>query len=437
MSSIKNISRLCLIAAAAGLAACGGSDNNFQDIKIGEMLSIEVSDSLGNIDERSFKVHGVTTEGALVDIEDDKLIPGKQVLIAYDEPNASTDSTEVKEFHQAIWKSIASYFGTDSYDDVIDQIGDFNLDLETLYLDYKKSNLNIDEYFSFYEEIDKFIFFEDQDSTEEELMHFLQNANANPRILLDVLSTQEMTWRNLLELLSERKQSFANLEASYNLWSKEQAAPDLSKFLASYINSTAFVIDNSAEKKMPRLSSYTSASAAGDASIDAGGASAVNNGIAIAKMVWQFIKDNKPEIDAKNFGTSALSDKDTNPMNYYGSKFSRPDQTRTTIKFKNKVKGVVAETTFSLSGHYGAEHASIPGQWVPSVSFIVDEAKASWGQKLNMSAQVMNIANAGQRLNPIPEFMIVATSNNKNFLYNRMDVKSYLINGASGVEMLK
>jgi hypothetical protein len=157
-------------------------------------------------------------------------------------------------------------------------------------------------------------------------------------------------------------------------------------------------------------------------------------GLAVAKFVWQLVKDNKPIATADGAFTDILSSQDKEPLNY---QYARNDSSsQYTWKIVDSLFGwVLVECKFRVRCTYHATHPDIPGHYVPSLYVDFNKINLKWPFSLDGTAFLSNVSNlGGTDANPQADILVDVDAHNFAESFSRS--WSFRVTGLDGVRRL-
>ncbi|WP_306553924.1 hypothetical protein [Acidovorax sp.] len=397
----KNI--LCAALAAALLSACGGSDDGDNENKLapGDEFTTELSLDDTLTETSTYRVYGLSNSGQLVangdDLASEGLIPIEisRINAETKAADAVTDVAAIQAFVPQLWAELSKRHATLDASKLAQEVHDLDISLATIYTDYLNSGLSLPEFVDFYETLDAHPTLDKTGKVEAELTQFLSNTQITPRQLLDVLNAHGSTWQQFLTLMASRQDDFNSLYEKYG-----QAATDISSFVQAYLQPQTKVLKNA------------------------------KVAIEVAKLVWDVIKNNRPETVATGAFTSVYASGDSNWDNYDQAKSGASQAV--TIKSKNLFTMTLTEVRFALTGYYGAKHPSIGGHWLPLVNVDVQHVYAFLSWKVNAKASVTLPVNMGTVADPNPEMPVFMQISESGLFQNDTINYEFRANGKDG-----
>lgn len=492
MNAFQPTCRLGALAAAiALLVACGGGDDTSPTapteptaLSVGDRYSVEVQVGNQPASSEHFRVYGITQAFDLVTTDTGKLIPGALVPLpdATGGKQTTASAAEAAAEMNALMEKIkalleaqrdldqvrsttvpirqrASAEADLAYGTVL-ELADLDTDVRAIVADLVRSRLTPAQYVAFFQALDEVPHFAAMDDAEGQLIAFFdgveeaeQKASCNninnpgckgPQFLpfeetaesswdtaavapgqtelLAALSARGLSWRDFLDTMATRGEHFDHLQLRYQAWaatrSPVQAGNPFQPFLADYLaDATA---TESAQREAPR---------------NAAGAGAVIQGIgSLLSTGWDIIKSSRPVVDAASTQNFVLATDDNNPMHYANAK---PGHTDTiTVKFTSP--GVTwAEAQFSLDGYFNADHATLPGRWMPQLNFEVEKASAKPSISLNVRANVTAVVNVGTHAAPMPQADVRVDVTQGSLFNSKLKKVWFRAHGADGFSVTK
>ncbi len=335
-------------------------------------------------------------------------------LIKPQAADPSLDPASMVVFAEELVAALRRYYPKASVRDVAFELGDFDRSLEDVYVDYKNSGLtSLDAYVGFFEAMDDFFTPEDV-TVESGIMDFLRLSGMGVGDFLTVLQGQDLTWEQLLTVMKARGVSFTMLYQGYS-----SSLQPLGSYLSAFVHGKKASV---ASLKHP----------AGDPATDAAkvAVEAAKLGLDVAKFAWEIIKDGRPVTKAEGAYTSILSVKDKNYENYgYAVNGTSAE---VDYEGKNLFTMTLFHAKFRVDGYYKAANPSVPGYWMPSVAFKVDESFAAFTWNLNAGAAITSAANLASPAAPEPEIQIVANVQANGWFQSFTKSFAFHANGRTG-----
>lgn len=423
---MKSAQFLLTLVSAAVLTACGGGSDG-DTLKVGDTYSVMVRDGGELVLDESRLVYAVTTDGTLTqDPNAGNHLPGAFVTLAT-AVDVDTQGTaapvigvEVLEpFLRSLWGELVKHYGVAKPEAVWAQIDDQDQELAIIYLDFKRSGLDIAGYVDFYAVLDQHMVAEFGDNAEQHVLEWLYAADVTQSQLLSVLAAQGQTWDSFVATMVARGDSFQGLQIRWD--NRDPADQNFEAYLVNYLSPPPLVTKADPVTEAAKVA-----------------VEAAKLKLEIAKFVWQVIKDNRPtiETDTEAGKTSILSIADGNFANYEYAKLGESKLKEivvcTRIPFTNKCLKDWAKVSFQLSGTYNASNSAAPGHWVPSVSLDVPNVWAFAGQKVNVSAAVSKISNLGGKNDVLPYMEITAEMKVQGNITSDVIRQRFAVHGRDG-----
>ncbi|OYY74712.1 MAG: hypothetical protein B7Y40_03825 [Gammaproteobacteria bacterium 28-57-27] len=325
----------------------------------------------------------------------------------------AVDQASMVVFTEELVAAIRKHYTDASSRDAALQLGDFDMPLEDVYAEYKSSGLSsVDAFVAFFEAMDAN--FPDYVSAEGDIENFLDLTGMNIAAFLGVLDSKGITWPQLLAAMKAQGATFTTLYQGY----------------ASSLDSLGTFISEFVQGKTAKAASM--ARPLGDPVTDAAkvAVEAGKLGLDVAKFAWEIIKDARPVTKADGAYTSILSVKDKNYENYGYS----VSGTSAVVDYegKNLFTMTLFHAKFRIDGYYNAANPSVPGNWMPSVAFKVDESFAGLTWNLNAGAAITSAANLASSAAPEPEIQIVANVQANGWFQSFTNSFTFYANGRTG-----
>lgn len=415
------------------LGGCGGGDDSALPVqnsqpKAGELLSATTKVDGIEVIKETYRYYAVDDSGRLVaeakpeneNAPHISLLESRQIsplpVMSIQAMAVQTDNLEpinmadTQAFVENLLAALRVHYPNLSKLDLMHQLGDYDQSLEDLRADQMKSGLgSLKEFVEFYEAIDLYL---NNENDEAQADHFLELSGLNVGQFLTLLEKSGVTWAELLAAMKSQNIGFTSL---YNLYAS--SLESLEVFIPN------FVRGKSAATPM-LLASLQVGSAAGVA-VDAG-----KLGLKVAKFAWEIIKDNRPTTTAEGAYTSVLSIKDDSYENYG---YSTPGSS-SVIDFhlENLYNFTIIQAKFKVEGYYKAANPKVPGYWMPSIAFKVDEAYAAFTFNVNAGAAITSAANMASPSAPEPEIQIVAKVTGSGLFQSYVKSYTFYANGRTG-----
>ncbi len=418
------------------LAGCGGSADiqpaaSSDTPQAGEPLYVSMKVDGQEVLSETYRYYALTDSGRLVaearpenaQLPHIALRESRQVKpmsVAYKNAGlmtlaaaAETDPASMVVFTEELVAALRNYYAGASSRDAAFQLGDFDQPLEDVYSEYKASGLtSVDAFVAFYEALDAHL--PEDVSAEGDVENFLDLTGMNISGFLETLDRQGITWPMLLAAMQAKGATFTTLYQDY----------------ASSLKPFGVFISGFVASKTAHVASV--AHPAGDPATDAAkvAVEAAKLGLDVAKFAWEIIKDARPVTKADGAYTSILSVKDKNYENYGYSVSGTSAEVD--YEGKNVFTMTLFHAKFRVDGYYKAANPSVPGYWMPSVAFKVDESFAALTWNLNAGAAITSAANLASPAAPEPEIQIVANVQANGWFQSFTNSFTFYANGRTG-----
>ncbi|MDD2892962.1 MAG: hypothetical protein PHF20_03440 [Halothiobacillaceae bacterium] len=323
------------------------------------------------------------------------------------------DPASMVAFTEELIAAIRKHYTDASSHDAALQLGDFDMPLEDVYDEYKHSGLSsLDAFVAFFEAMDAN--YPDYVSAEGDIENFLDLTGMNIAGFLSVLDSQGITWPQLLAAMKTQGATFTSLYQDY-----ASSLDPLGSFLSEFVRGKTA---QAASMARPLADPVTDAA---KVAVEAG-----KLGLDVAKFAWEIIKDARPVTKADGAYTSILSIKDKNYENYGYS----VSGTSAVVDYEGKslFTNTLFHAKFRIDGYYNAANPSVPGNWMPSVAFKVDESFAGFTWNLNAGAAITSAANRASAAAPEPEIQIVANVQANGWFQSFTNSFTFYANGRTG-----
>lgn len=334
-------------------------------------------------------------------------------LIMLQATDPAIDQASMVVFVEELVAAIRKHYTGASSRDVALQLGDFDMPLEDVYDEYKNSGLgSVDAFVAFFEAMDAN--YPGYVSAEGDIENFLDLTGMNIAAFLAVLNNQGITWPQLLSAMKAQGATFTTLYHDY-----AKSLDIIETFLLEFAQGKMV---KAASMARPLANPVTDAA---KVAVEAG-----KLGLEVAKFAWVIIKDARPVTTAEGAYTSILSAKDKNYENYGYS----VNGTSAVVDYfgKSLFGNTLFQAKFRIDGYYNAANSSIPGYWMPSVAFKVDESFAGITWNLNAGAAITSAANLASPVAPEPEIQIVANVQVNGWFQSYTDSFTFYANGRTG-----
>jgi len=421
---------------AMALAGCGGDgvilpEQNPQP-KAGEPLFVTTKVNGKEVIKETYKYYAVNDSGRLVaepkpEYESSPhiaLLESRQItpmsVVNIHAMTVQTDNlepinmAETRVFIEDLLAALRVHYPTLSMQDLVRQLGDFDQSLEAIRAEYMQSGLgSIQQYVDFYEAIDL-----GGENDEAEADQFLALAGFNGLNIaqfLGVLKTAGVSWPELLAAMKRQNVSFTSL---YNLYAI--SLKPLEVFIPKFVQGKKATV--SMLLVTPQADPVTDAA---KVAVEAG-----KLGLDVAKFAWEIIKDARPKTTAEGAYTTVLSVKDKSYENYGYS--TQGSSAVVDYEGKSLFTNTLFHAKFKVDGYYKATNPNIPGYWLPSIAFKVDESFAAFTWNLNAGAAITSAANLASPAAPEPEIQIVANVQANGWFQSFTNSYTFYANGRTG-----
>jgi hypothetical protein len=399
---------LALAAAATLLSACGGGGTDAASmVAPGETFSTDLTVGGRLVEQTQYRIYGTSKSGELVTTKDnlasDAFIPIKIAQTRFEDGQVTKAAAAVvseetlRSFFPQLWQALAQHYGISDPALIANEVHDLDIPLDSIYLDYQASGLNLAGFIDFYEALDEFPALASIEMTESDLSSLLESSNTSPAQLLSALVTQQRSWRDFLRTMVARGDDFSRLHDLH-----QRSGLTLTDFALRYVQQP----QNASTKAVPA-------------------------GVAVAKFVWDVIKDNRPTTVNDGAFSRVLSTRDDDWEKYARAKEGSSEVVE--LKVKGRIPlFTLYETRFALTGYYDARHSGFAGHWMPLVNMDVLEMYAIFGWKLNAKAKLTQPVNIGTEEAPIPEMPVTMEINQSGVVRNMTNKYTFKANGQKG-----
>lgn len=418
---------------ALALAGCGGGETILPapdpQPKAGDPLYVTTKVDGKEVIKETYKYYAVNDSGRLVaepkSGEENEphiaLLESRQItpmsVVNIHAMTVQTDSldpinmAETQVFIEDLLAALRVHYPSMSMQDLVHQLGDLDQSLEAIHAEYMKSGLgSIQKFVDFYEVIDL-----GGDNDEAEAGQFLELSGLNIAQFLDKLKTAGVSWVELLTAMKNQKVGFIKLYNSY-----ASSLKSLEVFIPEFVqgkNATAAML-----LVTPKADPVTDGAKVA--------VEAAKLGLDVAKFAWEIIKDARPKTTAEGAYTSVLSVKDKSYENYGYS--TQGSSAVVDYEGKNLFTMTLFHAIFKVDGYYKATNQNIPGYWLPSIAFKVDESFAALTWNLNAGAAITSAANMASPSAPEPEIQVVANVQANGWFQSFTNSFTFYANGRTG-----
>lgn len=418
------------------LAGCGGSSDTSSTEtstpQAGDPLYVSMKIDGQEILSETYRYYALTDSGRLVAeakaenaqlphiaLRESRQVKAMSVaylnagLITLQAADPVVDQASMVVFTEELVSAIRKHYTGASSSDAALQLGDFDMPLEDVYDEYKNSGLgSVDAFVAFFEAMDAN--YPDYVSAEGDIENFLDLTGMNVAGFLGVLDSQGITWPQLLAAMKAQGATFTTLYQGY-----ASSLDSLGTFISEFVQGKTA---KAASMAHPLADPVTDGA---KVAVEAG-----KLGLDVAKFAWEIIKDARPVTKADGAYTSILSAKDKNYENYGYS----VNGTSAVVDYEgqNLFTMTLFHAKFRIDGYYNATNPSVPGNWMPSVAFKVDESFAALTWNLNAGAAITSAANLASSAAPEPEIQIVANVQANGWFQSFTDSFTFYANGRTG-----
>ena len=230
-----------VMAVVAALVGCGGSGSDNpppEKLPLGEVLTFGSVAQDGSTQEQHYLVHGVSAAGDLVAHDANGLLPDQWIALPLETaqtPESDPQIAVLRGFYKQLWQAIASH--RKGSPDIAAEIDAYETDIGTLYADFQRSGFaTVTDYVAFYEQAGEHPFFDGQEALEEQLLTFFYATGWSQGAWLQALRNRQWDWPRFLDLMAQRKQTFADLLAQHQTW-RQDGAFSVDEFVMRYVGS--------------------------------------------------------------------------------------------------------------------------------------------------------------------------------------------------------
>jgi hypothetical protein len=424
---------ILLSSMAMALAGCGGDSVILPEQnpkpEAGEPLFVTTKVDGKEVIKETYKYYAVNDSGRLIaepkpeyeNAPHIALLESRQItpmsVVNIHAMTVQTDNlepinmAETRVFIEDLLAALRVHYPTLSMQDLVRQLGDFDQSLEAIRSEYMKSGLgSIQQFVDFYEAIDL-----GGENDEAEADQFLEQSGLNIAQFLDKLKVAGVSWDALLAAMKSQNIGFTGLFNSY-----ASSLESLEVFIPKFVQGKKATVS--------MLLVTPQADPATDAAKVA--VEAAKLGLDVAKFAWEIIKDARPKTTAEGAYTSVLSVKDKSYENYGYS--IQGSSAVVDYEGKNLFTMTLFHAIFKVDGYYKATNPNIPGYWLPSIAFKVDESFAGLTWNLNAGAAITSAANMASASAPEPEIQVVANVQANGWFQSFTNSFTFYANGRTG-----
>jgi hypothetical protein len=321
------------------------------------------------------------------------------------------NTAETKVFIEDLLAGLRVHYPSMSMQDLVHQLGSLDQSLEAIRTEYMKSGLgSIQQFVDFYEAIDL-----GGENDEAEADQFLELCGLNIAQFLSTLKTTGVSWVELLAAMKSQHVGFINLYNSY-----ASSLESLEVFIPEFVHGKKVTV--SMLFVTPQADPVTDGAKVA--------VEAAKLGLDVAKFAWEIIKDARPKTTAEGAYTSVLSVKDKSYENYGYS--TQGSSAVVDYEGKNVFTMTLFHAIFKVDGYYKATNPNVPGYWLPSIAFKVDESFAALTWNLNAGAAITSAANMASPSAPEPEIQVVANVQANGWFQSFTNSFTFYANGRTG-----
>ncbi|MDD3609288.1 MAG: hypothetical protein PHI49_06015 [Halothiobacillaceae bacterium] len=395
------------------LAGCGSEDSVYQP-KAGDKIFTTVAVDGREVQKETYKYYALTDSRRLVDDPSLVAAGAPQIAILESRENKQlplvmqsahmvsirgavdeVDHAAVIGFVEELIYELGNHYPSHSIHELAWEFADLDESPEGLYKEYMASGLpDVKSYVAFYETVDAHYSnsIKSYSDMESDLRDFMMMNDLTIAYFGSVLERLGEGFSSLYAELQRRGMSVFDLDEQYR-----QSGMRFPDFLAKFFGKTS---------AMQGEFAYISSDVGSKGGAAEVGVEAAKLGLKVAKFAWEIIKDGRPKTTAEGAYTTILSVKDGSYENYeYAVRGESPVVSYTG---KNLFGMTLYDAQFKLDGAYKATHPSVPGYWMPSVAFKVENAFAGFTWNLNAGAAITSAVNRASASAPEPEIQVVA-----------------------------
>ncbi len=160
--------------------------------------------------------------------------------------------------------------------------------------------------------------------------------------------------------------------------------------------------------------------------------------IAVGKKIWDIIQANKPVATTDFKSTISVLPRlqgDRIEMDEMGG-WSIPVVKSYRLTLKNLYGSEVISFTYSLLFQHSGNYNGV-GQYLHSVKIVGSEVAVSWGFTFDAKSELVSIANAGTKANPIGSAVFQVTYKGKSMLKEVQGTNLFYVDGAGKFQKLQ
>jgi|GEM_PF-2214154 len=439
---MKHIKTSLLGASVAILlSGCGGDSAEIlpmaspQDYKpkAGDPLYTSLKVDGQEIQKETYRYYAINDSGRLVaEAKEENAnqphitllenVESKPMSVAFKNANVFTPTmistpgkAEMIVFTESYIEAMRKHYPNLTMRDIALQIGDMDTSLEKIRLDYESSGFDsIDAYVNHYEWVDKH--FGDNHVNAEASLRRIALSVGGHQNYLNILRKNGISLDSFYQRVIEK---YGTLDRFYDAYYSTLLFLNLEDFIKDLMG-----LGKTASVNMVRPAADPVTDGA-KVAVEAG-----KLGLAVAKFAWEIIKDARPVTKADGAYTTILSIKDKNYENYgysVGGTSAEVD-----YEGKNLFTMTLFHAKFRIDGYYNASNPNVPGNWMPSVAFKVDESFAALTWNLNAGAAITSAANLASPAAPEPEIQIVANVQANGWFQSFTNSFTFYANGRTG-----